>query len=157
MAGRFKITVSEISAILSSLLPGHSLSQDLISQKSWSFYGYGCRDVIMAVMVGIRPLSIRRRLPGIISEIPLVSPDILGVAAGCTFGAALGIILPGDSFYLVQSLAFGFGLMAVFMAVGIARLISVKARHCNGFGGHGGIALFFQCPADAAEIFFRSL
>ena len=124
MAGRFKITVSEISAIVSSLFPGHSLSPDLISHKL-VFLWIRLPRCLMAVMVGIG-LSVSGAVYQAIFRNPLVSPDILGVAAGCTFGAALGIILPGDSFYLVQSLAFGFGLLAVFMAIGIARLISVK-------------------------------
>lgn len=124
LAGRFKITVSEITAILSSLLPGNSLSQDLISQKL-VFLWIRLPRCIMAVMVGTG-LSVSGAVYQALFRNPLVSPDILGVAAGCTFGAALGIILPGDSFYLVQMMAFCFGLLAVSMAVGIARLISIK-------------------------------
>ena len=124
LAGRFKITISEIIAIVSSILPGNSLSQDLISQKL-VFLWIRLPRCIMAVMVGTG-LSVSGAVYQALFRNPLVSPDILGVAAGCTFGAALGIILPGDSFYLVQAMAFGFGLIAVFMAVGIARLISIK-------------------------------
>ncbi len=124
LAGRFKITVSEITAILSSLIPGNSLSQDLISEKL-VFLWIRLPRCIMAVMVGTG-LSVSGAVYQALFRNPLVSPDILGVAAGCTFGAALGIILPGDSFYLVQMMAFGFGLLAVSMAVGIARLISIK-------------------------------
>ena len=124
LAGRFKITISEIIAIVSSLLPGNSLSQDLISQKL-VFLWIRLPRCIMAVMVGTG-LSVSGAVYQALFRNPLVSPDILGVAAGCTFGAALGIILPGDSFYLVQAMAFGFGLIAVSMAVGIARLISIK-------------------------------
>ena len=124
LAGRFKITVSEITAILSSLIPGNSLSQDLISEKL-VFLWIRLPRCIMAVMVGTG-LSVSGAVYQALFRNPLVSPDILGVAAGCTFGAALGIILPGDSFYLVQAMAFGFGLLAVSMAVGIARLISIK-------------------------------
>lgn len=57
---------------------------------------------------------------------PLVSPDILGVAAGCTFGAAVGLIMPEVSFTGVRLLAFFGGLAAVFSALGIARLVSVR-------------------------------
>jgi iron complex transport system permease protein len=124
LAGRFKITVSEIGTILSSLIPGNSLSPDLISEKL-VFLWIRLPRCIMAVMVGTG-LSVSGTVYQALFRNPLVSPDILGVAAGCTFGAALGIILPGDSFYLVQIMAFGFGLLAVSMAVGIARLISIK-------------------------------
>lgn len=43
---------------------------------------------------------------------PLVSPDILGVSAGAAVGAVLGIFLSLNVF-LIQSLAFAFGLGAV--------------------------------------------
>ena len=124
LAGRFKITISEIGAILSSLVPGNSLSPDLISKKL-VFLWIRLPRCIMAVMVGAG-LSVSGAVYQALFRNPLVSPDILGVAAGCTFGAALGMILPGDSFFLVQAMAFGFGLLAVSMAVGIARLISIK-------------------------------
>ncbi|HXV09185.1 MAG TPA: iron ABC transporter permease [Burkholderiales bacterium] len=43
---------------------------------------------------------------------PLVSPDILGVSAGAAMGAVLGIFL-SLNVIAIQSLAFGFGLVAV--------------------------------------------
>ena len=57
---------------------------------------------------------------------PLVSPDILGVSAGATFGAALGLVVAGTSWLAIQSLAFAFGLAAVGMALLIARLVAVR-------------------------------
>ena len=47
---------------------------------------------------------------------PLVSSDILGVAYGAGFGAALAILFAPD---LIQILAFGFGMLAVALAYGI--------------------------------------
>ncbi|MCE5242217.1 MAG: iron ABC transporter permease [Syntrophobacteraceae bacterium] len=52
---------------------------------------------------------------------PLVSPDLLGVLAGASFGAALGMIL-SNSWFAVQSNAFAFGLAAVTISVAMARL-----------------------------------
>lgn len=52
---------------------------------------------------------------------PLVSPDLLGVLAGASFGAALGMIL-SNSWLAVQSNAFAFGLAAVTISVAMARL-----------------------------------
>ncbi|CAG37708.1 FecCD family ABC transporter permease [Desulfotalea psychrophila] len=54
---------------------------------------------------------------------PLVSPDILGVAAGCTLGAAIGLLLPGSSFAVVRLLSFIMGLLAVSLALGLARAV----------------------------------
>ncbi len=51
---------------------------------------------------------------------PLVSPGILGVLAGASFGAALGMIL-SKSWFFVQASCFVFGFLAVMAAVGVAR------------------------------------
>jgi iron complex transport system permease protein len=57
---------------------------------------------------------------------PLVSPDILGVSAGATFGAALGLLMVGSSWLTIQALAFFFGLAAVGLALLIARVVAVR-------------------------------
>ncbi|MBN1847768.1 MAG: iron ABC transporter permease [Deltaproteobacteria bacterium] len=57
---------------------------------------------------------------------PLVSPDILGVSAGATFGAALGLLLPGANLALIHVLAFFFEMVAVFMALAIAQFVAVR-------------------------------
>ena len=46
---------------------------------------------------------------------PLFSPDILGVSAGASFGAALGMILAFQSLTSIYILAFIFGVLAVFL------------------------------------------
>jgi iron complex transport system permease protein len=57
---------------------------------------------------------------------PLVSPGILGVSAGCAFGAAIGLILPGSHFIAIRFFSFLFGIGAVFFAVSIARAVAVQ-------------------------------
>jgi len=103
---------------------GHAVSEEILS-KELVFWWIRLPRCIMAVFVGMG-LSVSGAVYQALFRNPLVSPDILGVAAGCTFGAALGLVLPGDAFSLVHVLSFVFGLLAVAMAVGIARLISVK-------------------------------
>lgn len=51
---------------------------------------------------------------------PLVSPDLLGVLAGASFGAALGMVL-SKGWFAVQANAFIFGLIAVTIAVSMAK------------------------------------
>jgi len=53
---------------------------------------------------------------------PMVSPDILGVSSGAGFGASLAITL---SFSLlgIQLMAFSFGLLSVFLALFVSRII----------------------------------
>ncbi len=53
---------------------------------------------------------------------PLVSPDILGAAAGSGFGASVALLL-GFSMGLVQFCSFTGGLVAVFIAVNINRRV----------------------------------
>ncbi len=53
---------------------------------------------------------------------PLVSPDILGVTAGASFGAALGMIISLQSFTMIYLFAFAFGVLAVLMTYFIASL-----------------------------------
>lgn len=50
---------------------------------------------------------------------PLVSPGILGVLSGASFGAALGMIFFKD-FLLIQASSFIFGVLAVFIALFIS-------------------------------------
>ena len=50
---------------------------------------------------------------------PLVSPGILGVLSGASFGAALGMILFKE-FILIQATSLSFGILAVFIALFIS-------------------------------------
>lgn len=52
---------------------------------------------------------------------PLVSPGILGVLAGASFGAALGIMI-SDNWFGVQLFSFVFGFVAVLVALGVAKI-----------------------------------
>ena len=54
---------------------------------------------------------------------PLVSPGILGVLAGASFGAALGMLI-SEQWYVVQALAFAFGFVAVGVAVSIGSMVT---------------------------------
>lgn len=53
---------------------------------------------------------------------PMVSPDILGVSSGAGFGASLAITL-SLSLWGIQALAFVSGLVAVFTALLVSRLV----------------------------------
>jgi len=52
---------------------------------------------------------------------PLVSPSLLGVLSGASFGAALGMIL-SSSWLVVQASSFCFGLLAVLLSLLVAGL-----------------------------------
>ena len=54
---------------------------------------------------------------------PLVSPSILGVLSGAGFGAAVGMFFKFNE-YLIQLSTFGFGFIAVAVALGVSALYS---------------------------------
>lgn len=99
-----------------------------------------CQEGVGQDFGTIRTILINIRLPRIIAAIligaalsvsgatlqamfnnPLVSPSLLGVLAGASFGAAMGMLY-GKSWFAVQFGAFAFGLLAVIAALCIASI-----------------------------------
>lgn len=78
--------------------------------------------ILLALLVGCG-LSVSGAVYQGLFRNPLVSPDILGVAAGCTFGATLGLLLPGSDFTLVRICSFIAGLAAVSLALTMAKVV----------------------------------
>ena len=124
LIGRMETDLAQILSVAGQILTGREPAGKLPAEIL-VFWWIRLPRCIMAVTVGMA-LSVSGAVYQGLFRNPLVSPDILGVAAGCTFGAALGLVLPGHSFALVHLLAFVFGLLAVYIALGIARLVAVK-------------------------------
>jgi len=76
--------------------------------------------VLLAMLVGSGLAVAGASFQGLFRN-PLVSPDILGVSAGAGFGACLGMLISGGTI-AIQSLAFGFGILAVVGAYMVGRL-----------------------------------
>ncbi|KHK01486.1 Iron(III) dicitrate transport system permease protein FecD [Desulfovibrio sp. TomC] len=72
---------------------------------------------------------------------PLVSPGLLGVLAGASFGAALGMLAKG-SWLAIQGCAFGGGLVAVGLALTLARVCQGDRLLLLILGGVISTALF---------------
>ena len=122
--GRVTIGFFDIMTFFSNLWHGRDTSGDLLS-KELVFLWIRLPRCVMALLVG-SSLAVSGAVYQALFRNPLVSPDILGVSAGCTFGAALGLILPFDSFALLHLMSFGFGILAVCLSVGLAKAISIK-------------------------------
>jgi iron complex transport system permease protein len=121
-SGRVPIQFSDMIRMASTFFQnpeGVLVSKDLV------FLWIRLPRCLMAVLAG-SSLAVTGAVYQALFRNPLVSPDILGVSAGCTFGAALGLVLPFNSVYSVHFLSFGFGLMAVALSMGLARVISIK-------------------------------
>jgi len=124
VSGRVSISIADIVKIFSNFYHGKTASVEFLP-KELVFLWIRLPRCIMAVLVGIS-LAMSGAVYQALFRNPLVSPDILGVSSGCTFGAALGLILPFDSFTWVHLLSFVFGIIAVSMSVSLARAISIK-------------------------------
>lgn len=109
--GRYKISVTEYKNVLSSL--GKIIRGEPISEPSiLILYNVRLPRILLATFVGAG-LSVSGLIFQQAFKNPIASPDILGVTAGASFGAALGIILPFKFPAIVQVFAFVFGMLAV--------------------------------------------
>lgn len=124
MQGRYPVSLWDIREMMWCAFSGTPLPPDLAA-KQMVFLWIRLPRCLMAVLVGAG-LSASGAVYQALFRNPLVSPDILGVAAGCTFGAALGIILAHGQVIWIQFFSFTAGVAAVFMTLGIARLIAVR-------------------------------
>ena len=123
-AGRLPISGGEMWTIATAWLHGGPMPEAL-EAKAMVLLMVRLPRCLMALLAGAG-LSIAGASYQAMFRNPLVSPDILGVSAGCTVGAAVGLVLPGGNMALVQIFAFCGGLLAVGMAMGIARLVAVR-------------------------------
>lgn len=92
---------------------------DMSATASKVFYSIRLPRVIAAMTVGAA-LSVSGAVFQGMFRNPLVSPDILGVTSGASFGAAMGILLGGTTAYMVPTFAFIFGVLAMVAAYTIA-------------------------------------
>lgn len=58
---------------------------------------------------------------------PLVSPDVLGVTSGASAGAALAILFGGTA-QIIESFAFGGGILAVLFTMALARAVGGQPK-----------------------------
>ena len=124
LVGRMNISVVELLGMTWSWFNGEPMEAEGVSWLVFSQVRFP--RCILAILVG-GSLALSGAVYQGLFRNPLVSPNILGVSAGCTLGAALGLILPGLGFGMVRGLAFVLGLGAVFAALALARLVAVRS------------------------------
>ena len=83
-------------------------------------FGIRLPRILAAVLVGAGISVAGTGFQGLFKN-PLVSPELLGVASGAGFGAALGILLSGRPI-VIQALAFLTGTMAVAITYAVSRI-----------------------------------
>jgi iron complex transport system permease protein len=81
--------------------------------------------ILAAILVGASSALAGTCLQGLFRN-PLVSPDILGVASGAGFGAAVAILLSGNT-VVIQIAAFLCALLAVSISYGVSKIVKGNA------------------------------
>jgi iron complex transport system permease protein len=117
MIGRFPVAPHQVAAILASqVLP---IDPFWPAEAATIVLKVRLPRILAAMLVGAALSSSGAAFQGVFRN-PMVSPDILGVAAGAGFGASLAI-LAGLSGAGIQAAAFVCGLAAVAVTYGIGR------------------------------------
>lgn len=111
--GRFDIAYSDMFALVREYFESSSKSIDSII-----FVEERLKRIIAALCVGGALALSGGLYQGIIGN-PLVSPSILGVLNGASFGAALGMVL-GLSILGIEGLCFIFGIIAMGVSIALA-------------------------------------
>lgn len=117
--GRYYISPVHVVKII--LAPLYPMVQDWSNQASSVIFTLRLPRTLAAMMIGAA-LSLSGASYQSVFKNPLVAPDMLGVSSGACVGASLCILL-GFSQVGVQGGAFAGGLLAVFLAVSIPRII----------------------------------
>lgn len=118
--GKYPISLEEVWLVFQhGLFPGASRRDELQIVKNVLFDIRAPR-LAAAALIGAA-LSVSGAAFQSMFVNPLVAPGILGVLPGASFGAALGLLI-ADSWFKVQLLSFGGGLLAVGLALSLARM-----------------------------------
>jgi iron complex transport system permease protein len=120
--GRYPVTLSDLSRFLFLQSPDRVPAMD---SRQYHLLKNIIVDIRMpriaaAILIGAA-LAVSGAVFQSMFVNPLVSPGLLGVLAGASFGAAVGMIL-AKSWFVVQLGAFSFGLIAVLAALAMSAL-----------------------------------
>lgn len=111
--GRFDIAYSDMIRLVSEYF-----TQEHPSQESIIFIQERLKRIVAAMCVGGALALSGGLYQGIIGN-PLVSPSILGVLNGASFGAALGMVL-GFGIFGIEAMCFVFGIVAMCISLSLA-------------------------------------
>ena len=116
--GRYPIEPLTMVKVLGSVvLP---IEPDWIDTVETVVFNIRLPRVLLAMSIGASLAVSGAAFQGMFQN-PLVSPDILGVTSGAGFGAALAILLSGNSI-AIQVSALVFGMVAVALSYVVSRV-----------------------------------
>lgn len=119
--GKYRVPLSDILAFAGWKLFGdRTLAPEQFNLLTNILLDIRLPRILAAILIG-SALSVAGTAFQALFINPLVSPGLLGVLAGASFGAALGMIF-SQSWFIVQCSTLAFGFAAVGIAVAIARI-----------------------------------
>ena len=118
--GRYPVSVTSIVHFVLATVGLADMPQDRYDLLYNVIVQIRLPRVLTAVLVGAALSTSGASFQAVFRN-PLVSPELMGVLAGSAFGAAVGILISGH-WLVVQLLAFVMGVVAVVVAVSIARM-----------------------------------
>lgn len=119
MVGKFGVSPSELASVMYARVSG--VSHNLPAVIDTVVFQIRLPRVVAAMLVGAALAAAGATYQGMFRN-PLVSPDILGVSAGASLGAVLGIFL-SLPVVGIQLLAFVFGLGTVSLVYMISQTV----------------------------------
>ncbi|MBP1876486.1 iron complex transport system permease protein [Ensifer adhaerens] len=115
--GKFDAGLADLLAQISAMLGGAPADETVTTV----FWNIRLPRVVAGLAVGAALAAAGATYQGLFRN-PLVSPDILGVSAGASFGAVIGIFL-SLPVGIIQLMSFAGGLIAVFSVYAVAAAI----------------------------------
>jgi len=120
VVGRYNVSpLDAIKVLISRVFPIEQTWPDIVETVMLQIR---LPRILGAILVGAGLSIAGASFQGLFRN-PLVSPDILGVASGAGFGAALGIIVWGGNPVVIQVTAFIFSLVAVAISYAVSRVV----------------------------------
>ncbi|MDA3730661.1 iron ABC transporter permease [Niameybacter massiliensis] len=110
--GRYNLSPIEVLKTLIGLEP-EKMAHTVV-------FGMRIPRILLVILSGCG-LALSGHVYQVVFRNPLVSPDILGVGSGCSFGAAFAMVFLGGSFYIVGTTAFICGILVVTLTLTLAR------------------------------------
>lgn len=108
--GKYELPFRDVIRLVRSALFSQLPKDDI---SAFVLFSIRLPRIIMAILLG-SGLAVAGVGMQAVFKNPLVSPRVLGVSAGASFGVSLGILLFNDPI-LIQLLAFGGGMVAVLL------------------------------------------
>ena len=120
LLGKYGFSASDYARYVAALLKGENLKEYEVMHTL--LLEIRLPRILACVLIGAS-LAISGAAYQAMFVNPLVSPSILGVLSGAGFGAAVGMFFKFNE-YLIQLSTFGFGFLAVAVALGVSALYS---------------------------------